>query len=133
MICYIREWAVCYAALIILDLLWLGLVAQPWYAQGFAQFTKHGAPSISWPAALATWALMVVGLQYFVAPLMTASYIPALVSSIFFGIVVYGVYDLTNLATIAGYPLWLAVMDILWGSLVYGILGSIVWIMRFKW
>ena len=35
-----------------------------------------------------------------------------------FGFFAYATYDLTNLATLRDWPLWLALMDITWGSAV---------------
>jgi uncharacterized membrane protein len=41
----------------------------------------------------------------------------------FFGFVCYATYDLTNLATIHGWPLKIVVIDLLWGAVVTGVVS----------
>ena len=40
----------------------------------------------------------------------------ALLTGLFFGLVSYSSYDLTNLATLEGWPLKVTVIDLIWGS-----------------
>jgi uncharacterized membrane protein len=35
------------------------------------------------------------------------------------GFAMYGLYDLTNYATLAKYPLWFALTDIMWGTFLF--------------
>jgi len=35
-----------------------------------------------------------------------------------FGFVAYATYDLSNLATLKGWPVWLTVLDMAWGTLL---------------
>ena len=75
---------------------------------------------LSYVIALA-YLLMIVGLQVFVIPninprkLLTSS----LKYGFLFGIILYGVYDLTAGAVFKKWDFKLATMDILWGGLVY--------------
>lgn len=39
------------------------------------------------------------------------------------GLVAYGTYDLTNWATLQGWPAQLALVDLVWGTLVSGLAG----------
>jgi uncharacterized membrane protein len=41
-------------------------------------------------------------------------------AGIFFGVIVYGVYNFTNHATFYNYPLSLVIADTLWGSFAMG-------------
>lgn len=43
-----------------------------------------------------------------------------------YGLVVYGVYDLTNLAILANWTLKLTIVDILWGVFVNALGGFII-------
>lgn len=41
-----------------------------------------------------------------------------------FGLVLYGVYDFTNLAMVSGWTLKVAVIDVLWGVVLGGASGA---------
>lgn len=71
------------------------------------------------PAALATWALLTAGILIFVLPQTTTQGVlsPMLKGGIY-GLIVYGVYDLTNLATLRDWPFVVTVFDMLWGICV---------------
>jgi len=71
----------------------------------------------------ACYILLAFGIYYF--GLKQNSYMNAII----FGIVVFGVYDFTNLATIANYDFGTAIMDVGWGtilSLIVTIISSIL-------
>ncbi|MEO6280691.1 DUF2177 family protein [Roseateles sp.] len=104
------------AALIVmgvLDALWLGLVAKDFYREQIgAQMAEQirWAPALvfylAYPAALVALALFPAG-----QPVATQVARAALV-----GLVAYGVYDLTNAATLRQWPLKLALADTAWGT-----------------
>jgi uncharacterized membrane protein len=68
--------------------------------------------------------VLAFGYTYFVLPRIRdeAIVIDSLKYGAVFGLVVYAVYDLTNLATFGKYSIGTAVIDILWG----GVLGFII-------
>jgi len=45
-----------------------------------------------------------------------------------FGLVIYAVYDFTNLATFSKWSLYLSVIDTFWGGTLFGVT---TWIIRF--
>ena len=51
----------------------------------------------------------------------------AVFRSALLGLVVYGVYDMTNLATLRGWSLKLALSDVAWGTLVAALAGAAAW------
>jgi uncharacterized membrane protein len=97
------------------DLVWLGLVARPFYEQ---QLGFLLVPTPNWVAALAFYLLFNVGLLVFVVgpSLPTNSLTPTLLRAALFGLVTYATYDLTNLATLKDWPLLITVVDMLWGT-----------------
>jgi uncharacterized membrane protein len=97
------------------DLVWLGLVARPFYEQ---QLGVLLVPTPNWVAALAFYLLFNVGLLVFVVgpSLPTNSLTPTLLRAALFGLVTYATYDLTNLATLKDWPLLITVVDMLWGT-----------------
>lgn len=52
-------------------------------------------------------------------------YTDVVIKAILFGLVVYGVYDMTNLATINSYDTSIAVVDTIWGASLCGIITSV--------
>lgn len=118
----ILAWCAGMTALVVLDLVWIGLIASNFYKNqtGHLLNMVDGNMQVNIPAALATWAVIVTGVQIFVFPRAgaSASLIQVLLWGAIFGAVVYAVYDLTNYALLKDWPLAVTVVDILWGAVV---------------
>ncbi|HUN92482.1 MAG TPA: DUF2177 family protein [Burkholderiaceae bacterium] len=54
-----------------------------------------------------------------------ASWMAAAGRGALFGLVAYGTYDLTNQATLRGWPWWLTGIDLVWGSLVTALASGV--------
>ncbi len=107
--------------LLVIDLPWLGFVAQPLYQKGIGHLM---APVFNLPAAVAFYLIYAAGLLYF-AVLGASGVRQAAVRGAVFGFVAYATYDLTNLATLRDWPVWLAVMDMVWGAALSAIAASV--------
>ena len=114
---YIKLYLGVLAVFLAVDALWLGLVARIFYQQQLGHLLKA---SPNWLAALAFYLLFVVGLLVFVVvPAVAAGQLKqAILLGFFFGVVSYATYDLTNLATLEGWPALVVVIDILWGGVL---------------
>lgn len=110
-------WLATAVVMVALDLLWLGVVARSLYQQDIGHLM---APRPNLAAAAAFYALYAGGLVVFVvAPRAPdAGWMPTLALGALFGCVAYGTYDLTNLATLAGWPVRLSLIDMAWGALL---------------
>jgi len=53
--------------------------------------------------------------------LRAQSLLTAILTGAMLGLVAYGTYDLTNLATLKGWPLHVALLDLAWGTVVTAI------------
>jgi uncharacterized membrane protein len=116
------------AVMVLIDLLWLGLIAKPLYQQGIGHLMAD-KPNLV--AAIAFYALFPIGLMIFAILPQAANtgWQNTAMLAAMFGFFAYATYDLTNLATLKNYPLKLALIDIFWGSLVSSIsaiVGKIV-------
>lgn len=94
-----------------IDALWLGLVAPRFYK---SQIGSILAPKPNWFAAAIFYLLFVAGMVVFVTgrpgtPLQVS------MRGALFGLVCYATYDLTNLATLQGWPVLVTVVDLAWG------------------
>lgn len=108
-----------------IDLLWLGVVMKGFYSAELGELARREGASLSprWPAAILVYLLIPAGIVLFVRPMIgpTDSWAKVLGTGALFGLVVYGVYDLTNLAVLEKYTLRMTIVDILWGCVLCGI------------
>jgi len=97
-----------------IDAFWLGLVAPKFYR---SQIGHLMADKAILSAALIFYLLYMVGLVFFVvAPGMSMSMREVILRGALFGLVAYATYDLTNLATLRDWPVFVTVVDLLWGT-----------------
>jgi uncharacterized membrane protein len=103
--------------MVVLDLLWLGVVAKPMYQQGIGHLMAD-QPDV--PVALLFYALFGLGLVVFAV--LPAGPAPGWGKTVgmaaLFGFIAYATYDLTNLATLKQWPLALSLVDMAWGTCV---------------
>ena len=69
-----------------------------------------------WIAAILVYLLLLVGLFVLVVPRAAGSLGWAAGFGALFGLVVYGVYDFTNLALVVGWTTKVALVDVAWGT-----------------
>jgi uncharacterized membrane protein len=71
----------------------------------------------NWLAAIIFYLIFVLGLYLFVVQpaLAKDSWTHAILFGSIFGLITYSTYDLTNLATIKGWPLKITIADLFWG------------------
>lgn len=106
------------ATMMLLDLVWLGGVARPLYQRGIGHLM---AERPNFAAALLFYLLYAVGVMAFVVlPRGAGEWLQAAAWGAFFGFMVYMTYDLTNLATLRGWPAWLSAVDVAWGCVATG-------------
>jgi uncharacterized membrane protein len=102
--------------MVLLDALWLGGVAASLYQEGIGHLM---AESPRFGVAALFYAVYAAGLVVF-AVLPASGRRQAALQGALFGFFAYATYDLTNLATLKDWPVWMAVLDIAWGALVSG-------------
>jgi uncharacterized membrane protein len=102
---------------VVLDALWLGLVAPKFYKKhiGFIM-----ARNPNWTAAVIFYLIFIAGIVFFVTYHETSVQQAALRGAMF-GLVCYAAYDLTNLATLEGWPITVTVVDMFWGTFLCAI------------
>ncbi len=110
-----------------IDMLWLGLIAKNFYAKQIGFLMKS---DINWTAAIVFYLLFIVGLVLFV--IMPAvekhSWLHALLFGALFGLISYATYDLTNLATLKDWPLFVTIVDLAWGATLGAIVSVITYL-----
>jgi len=101
----------------VLDLLWIGVVGNGFYRSQLGSMLRN---DVVWPAALAFYVIYALAVAFFViAPAIGVhSMVRVVLTAAFFGLAAYAAYDLTNLATLTGWPLPLTFVDLVWGMFV---------------
>ncbi len=110
----LAAYAAALIAMAVLDALWLGFIAKPLYQQGIGHLMAE-KPNL--PVALLFYLLFPIGLMVF-AVQPDRAWRETLAAAAMFGFFTYATYDLSNLATLKGWPVGLAAIDIAWGVFI---------------
>jgi uncharacterized membrane protein len=128
---FLKLYAIVFPIFLVIDMIWLGLIAKNFYAKyiGFLMKTD-----INWIAAIIFYLLFIVGLIVFVVTpaLEKNSWIAALLLGALFGLITYATYDLTNLATIKDWPLIVTIVDLIWGTVLAALVSVVSFLIASK-
>lgn len=130
---FIKSYAVTFIVLIVVELIWLLVLAKELYKKELGYIMKE-KPSLA-PAAI-FGLLFVLGLVFFVVnPALTkGDWSYALLAGILYGLITYATYTLTNLANLEAWPLKVSLIDLIWGVVLGGSVSTISFFIlnRFK-
>jgi uncharacterized membrane protein len=126
---------ICAAVFVLLDFLWLGIIAAPWYRKSLgylADLDEHGKINFSIPHGLI--AQLAISLTLSIVISLGLQIENKLIMSICLGASIgfafYVCYDFTNLSFVKGWPMWISIIDIMWGTLQGTIAGVCVYFLR---
>ncbi len=105
------------ACFLLMDSCWLSLTGQRLYQPAIGALMS---PQVDWRAVALFYPLYLVGLMVFaiVPGLAVGRPAMALGRGALLGLVSYAAYDLTNQATLRGWPWSLTLVDMVWGVVV---------------
>jgi len=128
---FIKLYIIALPIFLILDGLWLGVIAKSFYAKQIGFLFKT---DINWIAALIFYLLFIAALILFVInPAIDKNSIThALLFGALFGFITYATYDLTNLATLKDWPIMVTIVDLIWGSFVTAAVSSLTFLIFTK-
>lgn len=111
----------------------LSLLKEQW--NNVVKSVQNKPLKVNFSYAILTYVFLVFGLYYFVyrhINIKTWRY-DAIVRAFIFGIVTYGIFDLTNLSIFNNYNFTLATIDTIWGGLLSAIVcGTTYYLINFK-
>ncbi|MGQ2969985.1 MAG: DUF2177 family protein [Allorhizobium sp.] len=112
---YVIAYAATAVVFFALDYLWLTRIAIGFYREHIGSLLL-ATPNFA--AAGIFYLFYVIGLVYFaVMPAVTAgSVLTAILNGALLGLLAYGTYDMTNLATLKGWSLQVSLVDMAWGA-----------------
>ncbi len=117
---YVAAYVATLVVMLGIDLVWLGVVARPLYLRGIGHLMAENADL---GFAVVFYLMYTFGLVYLgLRPNATTQGIkPAFFAGAALGLFAYATYDLTNLAVLREWPVWLSVIDVAWGTLISGL------------
>lgn len=109
--------------MLVLDAIWISCVAHPAYANTIGQLLRSFDQNLLIIfVVIGVYALMVSGLMVFVIPKVYGlNTLSTILYSGFFGLIVYGVFAMTNYAILAPWTIELMLLDTIWGFVLYSV------------
>jgi uncharacterized membrane protein len=128
---FIKLYIIALPVFLAIDMVWLTLVAKNFYAKHIGYLMAKNPNLI---AALIFYFIFIAGLIIFVITpaLNNKMWTQALFAGIFFGLVTYATYDLTNLATVKDWPLIVTIVDLMWGMFVSAAVSVVTYFVALK-
>jgi uncharacterized membrane protein len=97
--------------LLLLDMIFMTILEKPFLSQLYKVQKEY--IQIRFDSVIACYIFLILGLWYFILK----THKPAL-DAFFLGILVYGVFETTNYATLTNWSLKLVAIDTLWGGIL---------------
>ena len=109
---------------LIIDVLWLSITVKSLYRPALGDLLKD--KPVMWAAVLFYIIYMIgVALIILKPALANDSILQALWTGVVFGVVAYGTYNLTNMATIKNWSASIVWIDMIWGGLLTGFSSAV--------
>lgn len=121
---YFATYGVALVVMAALDALWLGWLARDFYRQELGSLMTDSIRIV--PAAL-YYLMYPAAIVYLALTPAPARLAVALVRCAALGVTAFGVYDLTNLATLRGYSVTMTVVDMAWGTFATTVGGGVAY------
>lgn len=127
---YVSVYAVSVPIFFAIDMVWLGFVASSFYKNQLG----HLLGPVNWPVAISFYLIFLVGLLIFaIAPALAGrGLMHAIVFGALFGFFTYATYDLTNWATLRDWPWQVALVDMLWGTVLSASVAGLTYLVASK-
>lgn len=124
MIAYLAGWLSILVSFLVIDAIWLGFIARDFYGRQLGNLMREDV----WFSVAAIFYL------FYAAAVLVLAVVPAVRSGspgqaimlgAILGLCAYGTYDITNLATVKGWPVIVAIVDMAWGTVLTATISAI--------
>lgn len=127
----IKIYLLCLPFTLVLDYLWLAKLMQGFYVRELGPYARVRGATIRpvyWAAAI-VYLLLPLGVVLFALPRVdpAAPLLSSLAWGGLFGLVSYGIYDMTNMATLERWPARMVWVDICWGVFLCAVTNCFAW------
>jgi uncharacterized membrane protein len=106
--------------LLTLDFIYLNLTKSVFQTQVFK--IQHGVMNVKLIPAILCYFFLVIGLNYFILQSHRT-----ILEAFLLGFIIYGVFDSTNLAIFKNYEWNVAIMDTVWGGILFALTTWIIY------
>jgi uncharacterized membrane protein len=125
----LKIWVTSFISFIVLDVLWFMGFANKFNKEKIAPIARlkqDGSLQVNFFAALLVYILLATAFSVFLWPKIKNLDLPeSLGLSTLLGLIIYGVYDLTNISFLKHWPYGFAAVDIFWGALAFSLTALI--------
>lgn len=108
---------------LLLDLLWIRSMTPLFYKPVFETIQK--APLTFRPEYAVAAYVTLLGVLFWICRPLSAQYRPKWLAYTLVGFAVYAIFNLTNAAVFTAYPSKMVLVDTLWGTTVFTLLGML--------
>ena len=107
--------------MLVLDFIWLSFNKKN-YDMWIQGIQGHQLIVKFW-ASLIAYSIMIAAVYWILIPLVYQNPTDGFMTGAKIGFVIYGIYNSTNMAIFSNYNIQMAVVDTIWGTVLFGILG----------
>jgi uncharacterized membrane protein len=134
---FLKTFGLSLVSFTVLDFLWFKFAVKDFNLKELAEIgrIKDGEFDLVLAPAIGTYFLMALAMSLFVAPGFSENdaWWKTFLLSAGMGLIIYGIFDLTNLAILKNYPIKFMMADMAWGTFVFGLVGCLVrWVLYFR-
>lgn len=128
---WILLWVAAAIIFLLIDMVWLLWLGRSLYVSEIGDILRQ-PPNMG--AAAAFYVLYVTGLMIMVIwpAVQSQSVVQGLIYGALLGLIAYGTYDLTNLAVMKGFTTKIAVIDMIWGTVLTGAVSALTVLVGIK-
>lgn len=127
---FLKTFGLSLVSFTVLDFLWFKFVVKDFNLKELAEIgrIKDGEFDFILAPAMGTYVLMALAMALFVAPGFSENeaWWKTFLLSSGMGLIIYGIFDLTNFAILKNYPVKFMMVDMAWGTFVFGLVGCLV-------
>lgn len=117
MVLFIKAWAATAVFFLVIDSIWLGVVARSFYADQLGHLMKD---QVNFGIAALFYIFFSAAVVYLasMSGFRGNSAGLALIAGAVLGLAAYGTYDITNMATLKDWPVVMSLIDMVWGTVI---------------
>ena len=126
MLSNLKIFAASMLVILVMDFIWLAHLGKPLYMKYLKPFFNMGefGLNVNYAAAGVVYICLILGVIIFVLPL-ASTLKDAICFGAIFGLLVYAVYDFTNMAIMKDWPLFISIVDVLWGGFLCAMVSAV--------
>lgn len=127
---YFRLFFITFPLFLAIDILWLGVIMEKFYREQLGHLARisNGKLQPHWPTTILLYAILAAGVLIFA--IMPYIHKPLTLETFgwgaLYGFFGYSLYELTNYAVLANWPLPIVFVDIAWGTVLNGVVTVVV-------